>query len=108
MNEINTDQNQKPNLSEIVKAFLTGVFIDVVLLSISAAIDWIIFYVLLVVVTAHLVIGIGLVLYRDGDLSKSESNFIRFGPLLTICILLFYDNCIRGAVIYKFKVKPNN
>ena len=73
------------------RAFLVGIILDFFWLAIVYAI-WGFkegaFFVVSIVSVAHLVSSIGLVIYRNGESTDSDLNYIRFGLLFALWQLL--------------------
>ncbi len=76
-----TANNENPGYSffEVFTALLVGILID------AAVFAGVVFFfqpaaiVLLIVAGAHLVISIGLIVYRRGDLDTEDMRFLAFG-----------------------------
>ena len=84
------ENEQQSERFDLIKALLTGIFVDTILLSIVGLIDAIkdVFIVVAVIVVARWVLSIVLVAYRWGNLEESELRFVRFGPLVAIWYIL--------------------
>ncbi len=78
------------NRPSAVRAFLVGIVVDAVLLGITGVIPALrgVFIIVVIVVVAHLVLSVGLVVYRGGELEGADFEFVRLGPLYGVWYLL--------------------
>lgn len=79
-----TDNKEEIEVS-LCKSFFICILLNALVLAIigtTLGVEAII--VACVIVFAHLVCSVGLVFYRSGDLTKKDSEFIRFGVLVVL------------------------
>ena len=74
------------NLKLIGKLLGIGIIIDAVLLAITAAVLGFkgMFLVVALIVAVHLLLALGLIIYRRFELEESDYDYIRFGPMIVL------------------------